>query len=233
MRGTEPEAIRRLEACDVRGADALLFDFDGVLADSEPLFRESWNKVLSDWGIEIGEEEYFLRWTSLGEGLRGHVSRHGPGGVDIEAAELLQKRIYRSFCELGRVKLMPGALDVLDALSRGPFASSHAIASNTDGDLVGLILGRAGALRPRIVGGAGLPHKPAPDIFLEAARSLGVRPSSTLVFEDAWKGLEAASRGGFPSVLVRAGTNAGMRLAADFEIDGIASLLPILEMLPP
>ncbi len=233
MRGTGPEAISRLEAGDVGGAEALLFDFDGVLADSEPLFRESWNEALSGWGIEIPEEEYFLRWTSLGEGLRGHVSRHGHGGIDIEAAERLQKRIYRSFCELGRVELMPGARDVLDALSRGPFASSHAIASNTDGDLVELILGRAGALRPRITGGAGLPHKPAPDIFLEAARSLGVRPSASLVFEDAWKGLEAASRGGFPSVLVRAGTNAGMKLEADYEIEGIASLLPLLERLSP
>ncbi|MGM0627877.1 MAG: hypothetical protein ACQETZ_06940, partial [Candidatus Fermentibacterota bacterium] len=53
------------------GATHLILDFDGVVADSEPLFRRSWNHALSSVGHRVSEEDYWLHWSSLGEGLEG------------------------------------------------------------------------------------------------------------------------------------------------------------------
>ncbi len=227
------KGIRSLAAVDLERFGALLLDFDGVLADSELLYRESWNRALSKWGMEIPEEEYLLHWTSLGEGLEGHLARHPDHGTAMDPAEAssIQKSVYASFCESGRVRLMDGAAGVLDELSAGAFAGRCAIASNTDESLIRRIITEAGASPIPIVGGAGLRQKPMPDIFLRAASLLGSKPEDTLVFEDAWKGLEAASRGGFRTVLVRSRLNREFDLTAGFVLEGIGSLLPMLREL--
>lgn len=225
--------IRSLSAADLDRFGALLLDFDGVLADSEPLYRESWNLALAKWGLEIPEEEYYLHWTSLGGGLEGHLARHPDHRAVIDPAEasFFQKSVYASFCESGRVKLMEGAAVVLDELSTGAFAGNCAIASNTDVSLIRSIISKAGASPIPVVGGGGLPQKPMPDIFLRAASLLGSEPGGTLVFEDAWKGLEASSRGGFRSVLVRTRLNRDFALTAGYVLEGIGSLLPLLREL--
>ena len=225
--------IRPLAAADLEGFRALLLDFDGVLADSELLYHESWNVALSKWGAQIPEEEYLLHWTSLGEGLKGHLARHPElrARVDPVEASSIQKSVYASFCESGRVGLMDGAAGVLDELSTGAFAGRCAIASNTDESLIRSIIAAAGASPIPVVGGAGLPKKPMPDIFLRAASLLGSGPDETLVFEDAWKGLEAATRGGFRSVLVRSRLNRDFDLTAGYALEGIGALLPMLREL--
>lgn len=227
-----PEPCTPLAGDDLRAAGGLLFDFDGVMADSERVYMASWNEALAPWGVSIPEEEYFRYWTSLGEGLPGHIARHGDQGIDEARAAALQRRTYESLCGSGAVGLMPGAASVLEALSSSSFAGRFAIASNTDTRLVAGILTRAGAPVPPVIGGEALPRKPMPDIFLAAARKIGSRPGSTLVFEDAWKGLEAARRGGFRHVLVRAPHNSGMSLDADFTLEGIAALLPLIGAMP-
>ncbi len=225
--------IRPLAAADLEGFRALLLDFDGVLADSELLYHESWNVALSKWGVQIPEEEYLLHWTSLGEGLKGHLARHPDleARVDPVEASSIQKSVYASFCGSGRIGLMDGAAGVLDELSTGAFAGRCAIASNTDESLIRSIIAAAGASPIPVVGGAGLPKKPMPDIFLRAASLLGSGPDETLVFEDAWKGLEAATRGGFRSVLVRSRLNRDFDLTAGYALEGIGALLPMLREL--
>jgi beta-phosphoglucomutase-like phosphatase (HAD superfamily) len=214
--------------------DALLLDFDGVLADSEPHFMATWNEALSPWGVSIPEEEYYLFWTNFGEGLEGHFLRCPAAGVDPQRARERQRELYRERCESGRIGLVRGAGDLLSSLGRGPFAGRAAIASNTDAEVVRTILRSAGGpgldtILP-VIGGAGLLPKPEPDIFLAAAGSLGARPEGTLVVEDSWKGLEAARRGGFRSVLVRTPQNAGLVLRADMTAADLFALSELLEV---
>jgi HAD superfamily hydrolase (TIGR01509 family) len=210
----------------VASAGGFLLDFDGVLADSEPLYYLSYSEALRPAGLAIEPQEYWLYWTSKGEGLEGYLNRRGIEGVDTAGIRSRQKEIYSGFCLEGRVPLFDGAVQLLDALSAGgrPFA----IASNTDRVLVESILGRCGARIPRVIGGDGLPPKPDPAIFLRAAEQLGLAPAGSLVLEDAEKGLRAARAGGFPAVLVRNSLNADMQLEADWEIDGLRRFLGIL-----
>ena len=79
-----------------------------------------------------------------------------------------------------------------------------------------------------IVGGDNLEKKPSPDIFLRASTLLDVEPRSTLVFEDSQKGVTAAERGGFISVLVLNSYNRGLDISSEFVIDSIQTILDLL-----
>ncbi len=209
---------------------AFLFDFDGVLADSEPLFRKSWNIALEPWGYEISPEDYWKHWSSLGEGLEGEIRRCGLNGIDVPLARERQKSIYEDFVSDGIVPLFPGAVQLIEKLSSVEIASrwQFCIASNTPGRLVRSILLKGGAMVPLIVGGDNLEKKPAPDIFLRASSLLAVSPPSTLVFEDSWKGVAAAQRGGFRSVLVLNSYNRGLDIKSEFVIDSIQAIIDLL-----
>ena len=211
-------------------AAALLFDFDGVLADSEPLFRRSWNIALAPWGHEISPEDYWKYWSSLGEGLEGEIRRYKLNGIDVSLARNRQKTIYENFVNDGLVPLFPGAVRLLESLSSGENASrwQFCIASNTPARLIHNILLNGGAKIPLIVGGDNLDKKPAPDIFLRASSLLDVSPLSTLVFEDSWKGIAAAQKGGFISVLVLNSHNRRLDIKSEFVIDSIQSVIDLL-----
>lgn len=198
---------------------AVLFDFDGVLADSEPFYRESWNMALSPVR-PIGRKEYFLRWSFLGQGEQ-HLTEMGFAPHDREALRNRQKELYATLCLSGAIPLFPETAELLSWVSdRKPCM----IASNTDSDLVRTVLERGGSPVPDVVGGEGSRHKPHPDIFLRAAASLGLPPCSCLVVEDAWKGIEAARRGGFRAVLVRTPHNRGLDAGSVREAGSLSRL---------
>jgi HAD superfamily hydrolase (TIGR01509 family) len=218
----------------LENVDHVLLDFDGVLADSEPWYRRSWNRVLSDYGHRVPEEEYWLHWTNSGEGLQGEIRRQGLP-IDPEAADSLrrrQRRIYSRFCREGAVPLFPGAPELLRLLTSGAAGiAGFAIASNTASELVRAVLEEAGSMVPEIVGGEGLPHKPDPAIFLAAAAEIGAKPGACLVVEDAQKGIRAARSGGFRSCLVRNDQNRALRIEADCEVPDLVSLVERLRRL--
>lgn len=214
----------------IGNADAMLLDFDGVIADSEPFFRRSWNMALEPWGLIIPEKDYWKYWSSLGEGLRGEMERRGLSSVDPELAERRQRQFYREFVESGMIPLFPGSVEFLETLDSGEgwAGRPYCIASNTPAELVRDILSAGGAPVPNIVGGEGLDKKPSPAIFLEAASRLDCSPRSTVVLEDSWKGVEAAERGGFISVLVMNRYNRDLEIESMFRVDGTGTLMEFI-----
>jgi HAD superfamily hydrolase (TIGR01509 family) len=213
-----------------RAAELLIFDFDGVLADSEPWFRRSWNHALSLWSHVIPERDYWLYWSSLGQGLEGEVLRNGLQGIEPDLARARQKQAYEGYCRDGLIPLFPGVRELLERLSgRDGDGRRFCIASNTGSDLVRTVLLRAGAPVPIIVGGENLRPKPHPDIFLRVADLLSVPPCRTLVFEDSQKGASAAMQGGFPFVLVRNPCNTDLDIPHEHCLEGIGGLLQVLE----
>jgi len=209
------------------GADAVVFDFDGVLADSEPFYRMSWNSVLGQYGHAVSEKTYWKYWAFLGQGLAGEITRTGLSVPDLEAARLQQRELYAGYCKNGTVPLFPLAGKVLNTVS---LLTKCVIASNTHSSVVRSILKSKVDTFPHIIGGEGLRSKPFPDIFLRASEFLSVEPSRCLVFEDAWKGVKAADEAGMPAVLVRNRYNAGFQASeAACEIDGLNELYLFLK----
>lgn len=174
---------------------AIIFDMDGVLTDSSPIHAWAFEKVL---GREIDYPRIAgMRTVDVMKML-------APAGSDVErlAAE-------KSAVALARMReqnpVLPNALDVVERLSaRYPIA----LASSGSRESVETFLGLNSArelFRVVLTGSDVLAAKPAPDIYLEAARQLGFPPAECLVVEDAEAGAAAARAAGCPVEMVPPG----------------------------
>lgn len=216
-------------------ARLIIFDFDGVLADSEPFHREAYNKAFTRWNHSIDENEYWEFWTSKGQGVEGEISRHNLKSIDPELVIREKRKIYSRMCHAGTIPLFPQAASILTRMISETISGSKpsvVIASNTSSTLVEAVLRHGGAPVPAITGGENLPPKPAPDIFLRAASSAGFKPEESLILEDAEKGLTAAKKGGFPVIVIRNRLNRDLDLKGDWELkEGLAGVSEILDRL--
>ena len=180
---------------------ALIFDMDGTMIDSMPSHAESWRRFAQRHGIEIDLAD-LLRRTTGRTGAECMAELFQRSMQAEEAWRLAQEKeaMYRElftpiFAEVaGFKRFMAAAL-----------CSGLKIGVGTAGDKhnIGFALGHLQLeVAPHaVVGGdEGLPGKPQPHIFLEAARRMGVDPQCCIVFEDAPLGIEAARRAGMRAV---------------------------------
>lgn len=182
---------------------ACLFDMDGTIVDSMPAHAASWEAFCRRHGLDLPIAEVLRRTTGRTgvECIRELLGRQVP---QDEAWALVREKeaLYRdafgpAFREVAGFRRF-----VAEVEGRGvPWA----IATAGDRDNIAFTLERLALARPpgAIVGGdEGLRGKPEPDLFLEAARRLGVPAADCLVFEDAPFGIEAARRAGMRAVAV-------------------------------
>jgi HAD superfamily hydrolase (TIGR01509 family) len=174
----------------------VIFDFDGVLVDSERHHMAAYNTVFQKYGHTLDEEEYFKYWTSLGHGPAGEIERHGLS-LDPDMIRREKRPTFTALCRDGVVKFFPEAREVVERLSRA--GKTLAIASGTMSSDIEAVLANEG-LRDRfacIVGCDTVPAlKPAPDIFNYVLRELGVSPRDAVVIEDAEKGVGSGGDSG-------------------------------------
>jgi len=181
---------------------ALIFDCDGTLADTLPLHYNAWARALAGVGITLPKAWYFARMGLSRTDLLDDVGRTFRPAFDASLVSAEQERHY-----LGSLAACK-AVDVVASVARHAHARVPiAVASGGDRRMVNPTLEAVGlrALFEVVVTiddvGRG---KPAPDLFLEAARRLGVAPAGCVVYEDTEEGIEAARRAGMRVVDVRA-----------------------------
>jgi beta-phosphoglucomutase family hydrolase len=180
---------------------AIIFDCDGTLVDSMPVHFSAWRSTLSRYGFTFTEERFYgfagqPTWR-LVEML---AAEHGTT-VDIHAVARQKEDDFLKLIHLVK------PIEPIVAIAR----SSHrqkkmAVASGGWRDITRMQLQHAGILDlfDTIVTAEDTErHKPEPDVFLEAARRLGVAPENCLVYEDAELGIEAARRAGMACIDVR------------------------------
>ncbi|MGH7872536.1 MAG: HAD family hydrolase [Candidatus Binatia bacterium] len=179
---------------------SIIFDLDGLLADTERLHCLAYQTAMKEHGFVLSELDYAEHWVRRGDGISEWLTAHS---LAIDAAAV-RARKSAHYLELLATSLRPmdGALELLTNL-RGTVRIALASSSYrdaVDGVLAGLNIANFFEV---IVSGLDVAQvKPAPEIFLKAADLLGVAPAHCLVLEDAEKGIIAAHRAGMRSVAI-------------------------------
>ncbi len=183
-----------LEPRQIRG---VIFDMDGVLVASEPFIAEAAIRMFAEKGHHLTPDDFR---PFIGTGEDRFIG--GPAearGIPLDP-EKDKARTYAIYLDLiqGRLHPLPGVRDFIAACREREL--KLAVASSADGIKVAGNLREIGlpaSTFDAIVTGSDVARKkPAPDIFLEAARRLQLDPSSCLVVEDAVAGIAAARHAG-------------------------------------
>ncbi|MFD5624803.1 MULTISPECIES: HAD family hydrolase [unclassified Streptomyces] len=185
------------------GGTAVIFDLDGTLVDSEPNYFEASRRTLAEHGVtDFGwaDNESYVG-ISTQETLALWKERYGlTVPLDALLADLNQR-----YLELARAstRVYPEMRKFVELLADAGVPT--AVASGSSREAIEAILtgtGLAGLL-PTVVSSDEVAHgKPAPDVFLEAARRLGAAPSDCVVLEDAAPGVAAAHAAGMRCLAV-------------------------------
>ena len=182
---------------------AVIFDMDGVIFDSERLVIECWETIAKKYNIP-GIVEICMRVQGNNREETGKRFREKYGNdFPYEAYKKEVSALFRHLYGGGRLPLKPGVAEILEELKRGDIPL--ALASSTRTDIVKLELDEARLLQyfDAVLGGDMVPRsKPEPDIFLAAAEALGVSPANCYVLEDSFNGIRAAYRAGMHPVMV-------------------------------
>ena len=175
----------------------VIFDMDGVLVESEPFIAEAAVRMFAEKGVHVQPED-FRPFIGMGEDrFLGGVAEARGVVLDMPHDK---DRTYEIYLELipGRLKPLPGVGEFIGRCRS--LGLRLAVASSADrvkvtGNLreLGLPPGTFDAV---VVGEDIVHKKPAPDIFMEAARRLGLAPAVCLVIEDAVSGVTAAKAAG-------------------------------------
>jgi len=175
----------------------VLFDMDGVLLDSEEYIRNAAIAMFRELGLDTKEKD-FIDFIGAGEDrFLGGVAEKYNFSFDLISGK---KRTYEIYSELirGNLSPLPGVYEFMGKCRNKGLKMALATSADKikmDVNLLGIGLSEESF--DAVVNGLDIKNKkPSPDIYLLAAKILGLHPSECLVVEDAVNGVEAAKRAG-------------------------------------
>lgn len=209
----------------------VLFDMDGVVLDTEKLYARFWAEAAHALGYPMTYEQALgMRSLNSAAGQAKLESYFGPG---VSRAEMRKKRVELMDAYVAQfgVEAKPGIYELLDYLKGKGIRTAIATSSPMERaksylDSLGLT-----AKFDCICSGHDVAQgKPAPDIYLKAAASIGVPPENCLAIEDAPAGIESAHRAGCWPVLVPDldGSNEEMQKILYAEADSLLDIIHLL-----
>jgi beta-phosphoglucomutase len=210
---------------------AIVFDFDGVLVDSEPLHLRAYQEVLEPRGISLPREEYYARYLGFDdEGMFRQMASSRNWEIDAPGVRALieeKTRVYEAMIAAGDV-FYPGAPDCVRRLAADyPLG----IASGALKPEIQTML-RASGLEPLfkfvVASGDTSRSKPAPDPYARAAELHGLPPSACLAIEDSRWGIESAKAAGLWCIAITNSYPVSELLDADAIITSLDELTPRL-----
>ncbi|MBE2219996.1 MAG: HAD family phosphatase [Anaerolineae bacterium] len=181
---------------------AIIFDMDGLMVDSEPLSRNAWNQVLQAHGFQMTD--------AVNIQIIGHRTDHSAEFIlsqyplPMTAAELAKQKtdVFHQIRAQG-IPAMPGLMALQAIIKERGIA--WAVATSSPRDHAEIILAQLGLTADchAIAAGNEVTHsKPAPDIYLLAAARLGIDPATCLALEDSEPGCQAASAAGMKVIAI-------------------------------
>ena len=205
---------------------AVIFDMDGVLTDSEPLICMAAVAMFRERGVIVQPED-FLPFVGTGEDRYiGGVAEKYHFPIDLKVAKHRTYEIYLALVP-EKLRAFPGAQDLVRHCQWAGL--KVVVASSADLIKIEANLRQIGlppAEWDAIVCAEDVVHKkPAPDIFLAAARKLGLAPAECVVIEDAVNGVQAANAARMRCVAVAQTFAAEKLAAADLVKPGVKDIL--------
>ncbi len=194
---------------------AILFDFDGVLVDTEWAIYQSWRRLFEVHGQPLPLDIYtrcigsdFATWSA-----KTHLEELT--GLDFDWHDLDARRQQEILDDLSSEPPMAGAIQLLDKLVAAALPCA-VVSSSSHNWVDGWLdkLGLAGYFQAVVCRGDAPRIKPAPDLFLEAATRLGCAAADCLVIEDSLNGLLAAQAAGMQTWMVPNRVTGGLDFSA-------------------
>lgn len=207
---------------------AFLFDFDGLLVDTETASRGGWELLYREHGHELPQEKWALMVGTIdGWDIWGHLE--GLAGRPLDRKELNDRRVAHELSLLELEELRPGIAEYLDAATR--HGLRRAIVSSSSRSWIDRHLVRL----EQTTGWDAIVTadydaeraKPRPTLYLEALERLGVTAGEAVAFEDSPNGISAATAAGIFTVGVPNAITRELGLeAADLVVESLADLAP-------
>lgn len=173
---------------------ALIFDCDGTLADTMPIHYLAWTESLLAHGIEFPEDRFYALGGCPPAKIIALLAEEQ--GRTVDAVEMAAEKEALFLRSIPQIQPIPYVVDVV---RRHHGRLPMAVGSGSCREVVARILGHlqiAHCFQSLVGAEDTTRHKPEPDVFLEAARRLGVPPRVCCVYEDSDLGIEAARRAG-------------------------------------
>jgi HAD superfamily hydrolase (TIGR01509 family) len=212
-------------------SDAVIFDMDGVIVDSEPYSVQALSDILRAYGIVPTAEDLHRSYgRRIRDDLADYFSRYAVTG-DLDSA-IAHKHARYYHLAAGHLKPFVGVMPLIRRLRRHGY--QLALASSGDRIKVAFgiqALGLNGIFATVISGDDVTQSKPHPEIYLLAAQRLRVEPEVCVAIEDAPAGVEAAKRAGMRCIAVTNSVTSEQLQSADLIVgslaDDISSIIPL------
>ena len=177
---------------------AVIFDMDGVLVDSEPWHYEIECKLFEELGLDVPEEVHLTYVGTDADHLYSDLKRRYNLSMSVpELIEWDSKYRVEIFREMNNIQPNPGLVDLLKEIRS--CGLKIGLATSSIYELVKIILEKCGInsyFESIVTTDLAGKSKPAPDVYLMAARNIGVAPENCMVIEDSTNGIKAAKSAG-------------------------------------
>lgn len=190
---------------------AFVFDFDGIIIDSEPVHMEAWLGILEPLGISFGDEEYRTHYLGLNDrdflSCVGRIHGHHFSGRDM--SDLIERKSIAILSLLEHhIPVLPGVREFLEVTEKRCLLAICSGANRREIEWILRRLGWSGRFQPIITADSVQRGKPDPEGYIRAFEGLAERvddplfPESVVAVEDSPKGIAAARAAGLRCLAV-------------------------------
>lgn len=182
---------------------AVVLDMDGLMLDTEPIYKASWQQACAELGFDLSDAAHASLLGRPNADCERELVRWFGSAFPLERFQVRWQELWRALADGRGIPTKPGLDAFLSFVEESELM--RAVATSSERDVTEFTLGRAG-LTDRfdaiVTGDQVSQGKPAPDIYLEAARQLAEDPANCIALEDSSAGVLAAAAAGMRTICI-------------------------------